>query len=138
MAYTVNRLLDCARGEYVVLLGSDDWFIGEAFDKALDMLDGKDLVYFDLEINDGTIFHLSPETKTGYCGSVKFMKKEFVGNTRCLENKKSGEDYYFYQELLKKNPVEVFTNLVVKHYNFPREGSLSWKQRHGEFKPEEV
>ena len=82
------------------------------------------MVYYDLKINDGTIFHLSQETKQNYCGSTKFIKKAFLGSTRNPELK-AREDFFFYQELLKKNPTEKFTNLVVKHYNFPRQGSLT-------------
>lgn len=123
VAYTVNKGYDNATGEYVVLLGSDDYFYKEEFNKIYDYLDGTDLIYFDLQINDGSIFHLSEETKVGYCGSVKFMRREFIGDTRCPD-KRAAEDFDFYQELLKKNPTEKFTNLVIKHYNYPREGSL--------------
>ena len=42
------------------------------------------------------------------------------------------EDYYFYQELIKKNPTEKFTNKVIKHYNYPRKGSLSYLHKKGE------
>ena len=139
VAYTVNRLLDNAEGEFVVLLGSDDWFIKEAFEDVMDMLrDDVDLVYFDLEINDGTVMELRPDTKVTYCGSTKFMRREFVGDTRCIEQKRAGEDWFFYQELLAKNPRELFSNIVVKHYNFPRKNSLSWKQRNGKFGEGEV
>lgn len=34
-------------------------------------------------------------------------------------------------EMLNKNPKEVFTNYVLKHYDFPREGSLTWQATHG-------
>lgn len=123
VAYTVNKGYDNANGEYIVLLGSDDYFYKDKFEEALKELDGTDLVYFNLQINNGDIFRLTPESKTGYCGSVKFMKRDFIGDTRC-PNKKAGEDYDFYQELLKKNPTEKFTDITVKHYNYPREGSL--------------
>lgn len=123
VAGAVNAGLDAATGEYVVLLGSDDWFDTEEFEKAMAELDGTDLVYFNLKTNNGTIFRLSEETKKLYAGSVKFMRREFIGDTRNPESKKAGEDWYFYDELLKKNPTEKFTNLVVKHYNYPREGS---------------
>lgn len=124
VGYTVNRIYDNAKGEYITLLGSDDHFNTEEFEKIMKELDGTDMVYYDLQINDGTIFHLSQETKQKYCGSTKFIKKAFLGNTRNPE-RRAREDFFFYQELLKKNPTEKFTGLVVKHYNFPREGSLT-------------
>ena len=124
VGYTVNRGLDIADGEYIVLLGSDDYFYTDEFLKAMEQLDGTDLVYFDLKVNDGSIFKLTEESKRNLCGSTKFMRREFVGDTRNPDIRQ-GEDWYFYEELLKKNPTERFTNLLVKHYNFPRKGSLT-------------
>lgn len=132
VAHAVNQLLDAAKGEWVVLLGSDDWFITDAFNTVVDMLKPNlDLVYFNLEINSGEIWRLTNETKGNCCGSVKFMRRAFVGDTRCDESIKSGEDYYFFCELLQKKPREAFTNITVKRYNYPREGSLSDLKRHG-------
>ena len=124
VAYTVNKGYNYAKGEYVVLLGSDDYFYTERFNKCIEELDGTDLVYFDLQVNNGDVLIVTPISKETYCGSVKFMRREFIGDTRCPENKRAGEDYFFYQELLKKNPTEKFTNITAKHYNFPRDGSL--------------
>lgn len=130
VGYTVNRGLDIADGEYIVLLGSDDYFYTDEFLKAMEQLDGTDLVYFDLKVNDGSIFKLTEESKRNLCGSTKFMRKEFVGDTRNPDIRQ-GEDWFFYEELLKKNPTERFTNLIVKHYNFPRKGSLTYIAVHG-------
>lgn len=125
VGFTVNRGYDLAKGEYVVLLGSDDYFYSEEFSEIMKELDGTDLVYFNLKLNDGSIWKLNNDTKHNYCGSVKFMRREFISETRCPEMR-AREDWYFYQELLKKNPTEKFTDRVVKHYNFPRENSLTW------------
>lgn len=134
VAAAVNWGIESAHGEYVVLLGADDDFYPEEFEKAMEQLDGTDLVYFDLRINSGEIWHVDDKTKQNICGSVKFMRREFIGNTRNDETKRAGEDYDFYQKLLAKNPTEKFTGLVVKHYNFPREGSLFDRLKKGEFK----
>lgn len=125
VAYTVNRGYNYAKGEYIVLLGSDDYFYTDKFEEIMQQLDGTDLIYFNLQSNDGSIWRLTPENKTGYCGSVKFMKKSFINDTRCPEDKRQGEDWFFYQELLKKNPTEKFTDITVKHYNYPRKNSLT-------------
>lgn len=133
VATAMNWLYDYAKGEYVVALGSDDYLLPE-FEDLIDELDGTDMVYFNLEINDGSLFELTPETKEGYCGSTKFIRREFLGDTRCPD-KRAAEDYDFYQDLLKKNPTEKFTGVAAKHYNFPREGSLYWELKHGEGRP---
>ena len=131
MASAVNAGLAEATGEYVVLLDADDDFYTDKFIEAMQYLDGTDLVYFDLQINSGAIWHLSPETKEKICGEVKFMRREFIQGIRWDESIRAAEDYYYYQELLKKNPTETFTDLVVKHYNYPRVGSLSWQLQNG-------
>ncbi len=127
VAYTVNKGLDYARGEYVVLLGSDDYFITEMVNGIMEVyLNGTDLVYFNLETNDGTIFRVDKESsRNNYVGSVKFMKRSFIGNTRNPIDKRAQEDFYFYKDLLEKEPTEIYTDIVAKHYNFPREGSLT-------------
>ena len=131
VAYTVNKGYDLAKGEYIILLGSDDYFYPDEFEKCIEELDGTDLVYYDMQINNGDIWEINDESKTVLCGSVKFMRREFIGNTRCPEEKKSGEDRPFYEELLNKKPTEKFTHLIVKHYNHPREGSLTDLVRKG-------
>ena len=93
VAYTVNKGYDNANGEYVVLLGSDDYFYTDKFEQALKELDGTDLIYFNLQVNNGEIWTLTPENKSILCGSVKFMRKEFIGDTRCNIEKRVAEDY---------------------------------------------
>lgn len=129
VSYTINKGLDNVKGEYIVFLGSDDYFYIEELEKVINELDGTDLVYFNLRTNDGTIFDVNQNTKMGYCGSVKFMRKELIGATRNKEDLRHSKDYFFYQELLSKNPTEKFTGIIAKHYNYPREGSLSSIQR---------
>ena len=131
VGYTKNIGIEKSEGEYIIELDSDDYFYTEEFLKCIYELDGTDIIYFDLKINDGSIFHLNNQTKKGYCGNTKFIRKEFIKNIRYREIR-AGEDWYFYNELLKNNPSEKFTNLIIKHYNYPREGSLSWKVRKGE------
>lgn len=125
VAYTVNKGYDNAKGLYVVLLGSDDYFYTDKFNEIMQQLDGTDLIYFNLQVNNGDVWKVTPQNKTGLCGSVKFMKKSFIADTRNPIDKKAKEDLYFYKELLSKKPSEKFTDITVKHYNYPRENSLT-------------
>lgn len=127
----INAGLNEATGEYVVLLGSDDDFYTDKFVECMQYLDGTDLVYFGLQINSGAIWMPTPETRENICGAVKFMRREFIGSVRNDETMRAAEDFYFNQDLLKKNPTENFTGIVAKHYNYPREGSLSWQLQNG-------
>lgn len=126
VAKSMNLGFDLAKGEYIVSLSDDDYYIKD-FSEFMPYLDGKnDLVYFDLEINDGSVFHVDEQSKHEYVGAVKFMSREFLGNTR-IPDLKYREDAPFSQELYNKKPREVFTGIVLKHYNFPHEGSLTWQ-----------
>lgn len=77
----VNKGIDMATGDYIVLLGADDYFIPD-FQNVIDQMDGTDLIYFNLRINDGTFIQLDEESKIANCGSVKCMRREFIGDTR--------------------------------------------------------
>ncbi len=126
VAFSINRGLDVASGEYIVLLGSDgDYFVN--LENGMNYLDGTDLVYFPLEINSGRMWR--PEDCCA--GSCKFMRKEFIGNTR-VPLLLNCEDNAFYQLLKRKDPTESILgmDIMYKHYNYPRENSLVWRAEH--------
>ena len=127
VAYSVNRGYDHATGDYIVLLGSDDYFYTEAFEKALEELDGTDFIFFQTTNNYGMV-ELNEHNK---CGSFKFMRREFIKEFRNDENRLAGEDYHLWNKMLEKNPTMKELDLVVKHYNYPREGSLNWQLNEG-------
>lgn len=130
VAHAMNMGFILAEGEYIVSLSDDDYYIKD-FSEFEPYLDGKnDLVYFDLEVNDGSVFHVDENTKHEYVGAVKFIRREFLGETR-IPDLKFREDYPFSKALYDKNPKEVFTGIVLKHYNFPHEGSLTWQACNG-------
>lgn len=119
-----NEALRFASGEYVVMLDSDDYFYTDEFNKCIELLDGKDMVYYNLQVNSGEVWRLTPETKNNLVGCTKFIRRQFLGSTRYDENVKLGEDLQFYYDLQAKNPTEKFSDLTVYHYDYPREGSL--------------
>ena len=129
VAHAMNTGFDLAEGEYIGSLSSDDWYISD-FSQIRQYMDREnDLVYFDLEVNDGSWWRLTPETKEHYVGAVKFIRRAFLGDTRVPELKWE-EDIPFSQALQRKHPEEVFTGIVLKRYNWPREGSLTWQKEH--------
>ena len=123
---TKNKLYDNAKGEYVYELDSDDYLLTDEFSKAVDALDGTDLVFVNLEINSGEILYLNEQTKGIWVGGAsKFIRRELMGDTRCDEVRVH-EDVSFNKGIMAKPHTEKFTYLTVYHYNHPREGSLCW------------
>jgi len=128
VSYTINRLMDEAKGWYIDLLGSDDYLYTENFEKTLEYLDGTDFIFYQTSNNYGMV-ELNEHNK---CGSFKFMRREFMKNFRNEEQRVAGEDYHLWQQILKKNPTIKILDITAKHYNYPRQGSLCWQLNHGE------
>ncbi len=125
LADTINSGLSAAIGDYIVILDSDDFFLTEDFKKIIPLLNGPDLVYFNLRLNDGSIWDMAEQNEAVLSGSVKFIKRDFIGDTRYDGNKRNDGDYDFYSKLSEKNPIEIFTTITIKHYNFLRDGSIT-------------
>lgn len=128
----VNQGYDLAEGEYVVLLGSDDYFFTDKFEGIMAYLDGTDLVYFNAEVNNGDIWDLNEESADWMCGSYRFTKMSLIGEDRC-ENWKYGEDRSLWNKIKIKPHTTKYTHICIKHYNHPREGSVTDKHNKGEF-----
>lgn len=126
LGYTKNKLYDNAKGEYVYELDSDDYLITDEFSKVVDLLDGTDLVFVNLQVNSGEILFLNDQTKHIWVGGAsKFIRREFLGDIRCDEVRVF-EDVAVNKGIMEKPHTEKFTGKVVYHYNWPREGSLCW------------
>lgn len=124
LGYAKNRLYEMATGDYIHELDSDDYLYTDKYEFVMGELDGTDVVYIDMLTYEGRRFHLTPESRRGFCGGpCRFYRREFIQGLRCKEIR-SGEDWYFNEEVLAKNPTEKFTGCIAYHYNFPREGSL--------------
>lgn len=129
---------DSSHGEYVNQLDSDDYLITSEYERVIDELDGTDMVYCDIQINSGDIFHIDKDTQSQYCsGCARFIKRDFLGDTRC-PTIRATEDWYLNDSLQKKPHTDKFTGIVAYHYNFPRDGSLYDQYIKGELIIEDV
>ena len=126
MYYASNRLMEKASGEYVHMHNSDDYVDTEKYSALIDRLDGHiDVLGFDIRVNDGCIWRLNEQTKHIHCAQViRFIRRAFVDGLKWNEHMKAASDYYYNEEMLKRDPVSVWSGEVVYMYNFPREGSL--------------
>ena len=120
-----NAALEIATGEYIWFLDGDDWLLTDAYNRAVAQLFGEDCVYIDLQINNGYIFHLAPETRKIFCApTTKFVRREFAKGIWFPEDRINDGDWFYNEELLARNPNCKYTGIVAYHYNNPREGSL--------------
>lgn len=125
---------DNAKGQYINQLDSDDYFLTDKYNKVIDLLDGTDMVYINIQINNGNIWSCNKNTVHLWCGGpLRFIRREFLGNHRCPEVR-AGEDWFLNEELQKIPHTDKFTNICAYHYNFPREGSLCDQRSKGELK----
>lgn len=124
LGHAKNVGYDNAKGDYINQLDCDDYFYTDVYERVMAELDGTDIVYMDLRIDNGNIWQVRDDTKHLWCGgTVRFIRREFLGDLRCPEVR-AGEDWYLNEELQKRPHTDKFTNLVGYHYTFPREGSL--------------
>lgn len=123
--YNGNRLLDLAQGEYIHTLDNDDYLYTDVYNRVIDMIDGEDCIFFNLQINNGFTFELSPDSRMSFCApTTKFVRRAFAEGIRYPENEKNAGDWYYALELFARNPVCKYTGLTAYHYNHPREGSI--------------
>lgn len=129
VAQIMNLGFNMAQGEYIVSLSSDDYYLTD-FEPFRKYMDGEnDLIFFNLEVNDGSIWHVNETNIDQFVGAVKFIRRAFLGGIR-IPNLKYKEDKPFSLKLYKQNPKCVFTDIALKHYNWPREGSIIWQAQH--------
>ena len=127
VANPLNAGLELIEGEYYVALGSDDYFYTDRLNDFIDndLNDKVDMVYFCLERNDGSLIEPNEETRALWVGSTKAYRREILGDTLYPDGKRACEDLVFDDLIRQKPHTYRFTGKIIKHYNFPREGSLT-------------
>ena len=124
-ASNYNALMQLATGEYIQYMDSDDYFYPDKYKHIIARMNGEDCIYMNMVVNSGEIWRLTPDTRNGWCAAwTRAMRREFVKDMKFPEDRIADCDWFFNQELLKRNPVSVFTDIAAYHYNFPRKGSL--------------
>lgn len=127
VAYTANRLLESAKGEFFHFLMSDDYVYTDKYVELIERLyhSDADILCMDLIENSGYRYSLGKEKEDWYCAQAcRFIRRSFVDGIKYPEKVKVGEDGFFHAEMMKRNPKVEYTHIPAYHYNFPRVGSL--------------
>lgn len=130
VAWTKNRLLKAAKGRFIHLHDSDDYVITPLYDRMITEwlynCPDADIICMDLEINGGTRFVLNENTYRGYCAQIaRFIRREFAKGLTFPEEIRAGDDWYYAEDLVAREPHQIFTHVMAYHYNYPRTGSLT-------------
>ena len=132
-AYTMNRLIPLAKGEFFHAFGSDDYLYTEEYSRAIDQIGDADVAMFDIDRNDGVRCIITEANRDVFCGQgLRFIRTAFVEGIKYPEDKVQGSDWYFHKEMMARNPKEKYLNILAYHYNYPNKGSLCYRKIHGE------
>lgn len=116
-----------AKGEYILMLDSDDYIYPKVFNEIIDnyLNDEYDMIFYNMENNARYVFQATQNNYQCKYGNFKFIRREFLGDLRYTVGKQYAEDKELHLKLMKKYPQCYFTHKVMYHYNYPRKGSLS-------------
>lgn len=128
-----SKGLDLAKGEYVLFMDDDDWWLHEYVLEQIDRkLRGEDILIFSFIFKgNGYADPKSMGGKPWIAVWCKCWKRSFIGSTRfpCVE---AVSDWFFHQEMFAKNPSVTYWDMPMYYYNFLRRGSISDKRQRGE------
>ena len=127
-----NAGLDVAKGEWILFLDDDDYFLHEyCFGLLADQVgkNNEDVLDFSFIWKTLGYKYQSPDNQyvMVWC---RAWRHTFIANNR-FNNNPYGSDKDFYNQMILNNPdvVVKFWNMPIYYYNYMRKGSLSWMEK---------
>lgn len=127
-----NDALDIARGEWVLFIDDDDWFLHEyVFQQIHDNVGrhNEDIMLFSF-VWKGRGYTKQMPGQRYIAIWNKCWRRSFIGDTR-FPPKKYWNDVEFNNDCFNKNPRCYYWDMPLYYYNYLHVGSNSWKQKEG-------
>lgn len=129
-----NAGIDAARGQWLLFLDDDDWWIHEYVLEEIHRIaeeagDRIDLIAFDF-IWKGRGYYANTSERVNIAVWSKAFRREFVGDTR-FPAIPFTSDAPFMDEIVKKRARCYAMNALMYYYNYMREGSQTEKHERG-------
>lgn len=124
-----NLALDICKGEWILFIDSDDWwvheFVFEQLAKRIENNDADAIVFDMVWKHIGVVGGISGRDNQLYphCTN-KCWRRSFIADTR-FPNIKPDSDAGFHREIMKKNPKFDMWDMPMYYYNFLRDDSYS-------------